>query len=206
MTLLAAPARVARQNNVAAPHAAARRARHAGTVGLRSLLLPLHVKLLYESRLFYYVKLVFCLYYHVVRLRKHEHLRIWDEQYPNFQMPRMHLSRTEFSPFFTFTCVKERSERGGAETETGVLAVMVKGGLGFRKCFLSGIRCATPLPDSYVAKFSSTHVKIWTRAPGRGPHLYIPTLSLHPLIFTCRSLGRAMAEAQTATFLAGVRA
>jgi hypothetical protein len=43
MTLLAAPARVARQDNVAAPHAAARRARHAGTVGLRSLLLPLHM-------------------------------------------------------------------------------------------------------------------------------------------------------------------
>jgi hypothetical protein len=134
--------------------------------------------------LFYYVKLVFCLYYHVVRLRKHEHLRIWDEQYPNFQMPRMHLSRTEFSPFFTFTCVKERSERGGAETETGVLAVMVKGGLGFRKCFLSGVRYATPLPDSYVAKFSSTHVKICTRAPGRGPHLQ-PYLFTHSFLLTC---------------------
>jgi hypothetical protein len=52
-----------------------------------------NVKLLYESRLFYYVKLVFCLYYHVVRLRKHEHLRIWDEQYPNFQMPRSLVDR-----------------------------------------------------------------------------------------------------------------
>jgi hypothetical protein len=43
MTLLAASARVARQDNVAAPHAAAQRARHAGTVGLRGLLLPRHM-------------------------------------------------------------------------------------------------------------------------------------------------------------------
>jgi hypothetical protein len=43
LTLLATPARVARQDNVAAPHAAARQARHAGTVGLRGLLLPRHM-------------------------------------------------------------------------------------------------------------------------------------------------------------------
>jgi hypothetical protein len=43
LTLLAAPARVARQDNVAAPHAAARQARHAGTVGLQGLLLPRHM-------------------------------------------------------------------------------------------------------------------------------------------------------------------
>jgi hypothetical protein len=43
LTLLAAPARVARQDNVAAPHVAARQARHAGTVGLRGLLLLRHM-------------------------------------------------------------------------------------------------------------------------------------------------------------------
>jgi hypothetical protein len=42
LTLLAAPARVARMDNVVAPHATARRARHAGTVGLPGLLLPRH--------------------------------------------------------------------------------------------------------------------------------------------------------------------
>jgi hypothetical protein len=43
LTLLAASARIARQDNVAAPHAAARQACHAGTVGLRGLLLPRHM-------------------------------------------------------------------------------------------------------------------------------------------------------------------
>jgi hypothetical protein len=43
LTLLATPARVARQDNVAAPHATVRRARHAGKVGLRGRLLPRHM-------------------------------------------------------------------------------------------------------------------------------------------------------------------
>jgi hypothetical protein len=43
LTLLVVSARVARQDNVVAPHAAARQARHAGTIGLQSLLLPRHM-------------------------------------------------------------------------------------------------------------------------------------------------------------------